>query len=354
MSRTCRVTVNNESFEAKCGDLLLDGAIANGVDLPHDCRAGVCGTCKVRVEKGKVFGGQDGDSDMIYACRARVVSDVKVIVEPVPDTVSVSAEIANMVRLAPDIFGVDLKLQNRLRYLPGQYCKVQFRGFPARCYSPTYPLQGAPRDRLFHFHLRKVQDGKISSALGREIRVGHRVKLIGPYGSAFFRPKHRGRIVIVASGTGFAPMWSVATSAIKQRPQRELVFIVTARTLQSFYMHAALCRLARFPGVTIIPVVSEAQNVSPAIRSGRPTEHMPELTANDVVYTAGAPVMTEAVAKLARAAGARCYTDPFTANHGAGEEVGLITRLTGWLDSSRNSGGGAMLEPMQVGSRLSA
>jgi ferredoxin len=153
MSRTCKVTVNNETFEAKCGDLLLDGAIANGVDLPHDCRSGVCGTCKVRVERGKVFGGHDGDSDMIYACRARVVSDVKVVVEPVPDTVSVSAEVANMVRLAPDIFGVDLKLQNKLRYLPGQYCKVQFRGFPARCYSPTYPLQGAPRDRLFHFHI---------------------------------------------------------------------------------------------------------------------------------------------------------------------------------------------------------
>jgi 3-phenylpropionate/trans-cinnamate dioxygenase ferredoxin reductase subunit len=353
MSRTCKVTVNKETFLAKCGDLLLDGAIANGVDLPHDCRSGVCGTCRVRVEDGKVFGGQDGDSGMIYACQARVVSDVKVLVEPVPDTVEVSAEVANMVRLAPDIFGVDLKLQKRLRYLPGQYCKVQFRGFPARCYSPTYPLQGAPKDRLFHFHLRQVQGGKISSALGREIRVGHRVKLLGPYGSAFFRPKHRGRVVIVASGTGFAPMWSVATAAIKAAPQRELVLIVTARTLQSFYMHAALCRLARFPRVTIIPIVSEPHSASPAIRSGRPTEYMPELNPNDVVYTAGAPAMTEAIAKMAKAAGARCYTDPFSANHGTSEEVGLLTRLTGWLDGARNSGG-AMLQPIQGGSRLSA
>ena len=180
MSRTCKVTVNKETFTAKCGDLLLDGAIANGVDLPHDCRSGICGSCKVRVEEGKVFGGQDGDSGMIYACQARVVSDVKVLVEPVPDTVEVSSEIANLVRLAPDVFGVDLKLQKRLRYLPGQYCKVQFRGYPARCFSPTYPLQGAPRDRLFHFHLRVVQGGRVTSALGRDIRVGHRVKLLGP------------------------------------------------------------------------------------------------------------------------------------------------------------------------------
>ena len=163
-------------------------------------------------------------------------------------------------------------------------------------------------------------------------------------------PKHRGRVVIVASGTGFAPMWSVATAAIKAAPQRELIFIVTSRTLQSFYMHAALCRLARFPRVSIIPIVSEPQTASTAsaIRSGRPTEYMPELTPNDVVYTAGAPAMVEAIAKLAKAGGARCYTDPFSANHGGGEEVGLLTRLTGWLDGARNGGGGALLQPMQA------
>jgi 3-phenylpropionate/trans-cinnamate dioxygenase ferredoxin reductase subunit len=62
--------------------------------------------------------------------------------------------------------------------------------------------------------------------------------------------------------------------------------------------------------------------------------------------------MTEAVAKLAKAAGARCYTDPFSANHSAGGEGGLLTRLTGWLDGARN--GGAMLQSMQAGSRMSA
>jgi 3-phenylpropionate/trans-cinnamate dioxygenase ferredoxin reductase subunit len=354
MGKTCRVTVNKESFHAKCGDLLLDAALANGVDLPHDCRSGVCGSCRIRLEDGKVFGGYDGDSGMIYACRARVVSDMKVMVETVPETVMVNAEVVELRRMAPDIFAVDLQLQKKLRYLSGQYTKVQFRGFPERCYSPTYPLQGAPKDRLFHYHLRQVPGGLISTALGRDIRVGHRVKLTGPFGSAFFRPKHRGRVVVVASGTGFAPMWSVVTGAIKEWPQRELVFIVTSRTLQSFYMHAALCRLARFPRVKIIPIVSDLKGaVSPAIRTGRPTEYMPELTANDVVYTAGAPAMTEAIAKIAKAAGARCYTDPFVSHGSHSSGPGLMSKLTGWLDSSRSS---AMLQPMQAGaggSRLS-
>jgi len=188
---------------------------------------------------------------------------------------------------------------------------VQFRGFPARSYSPTYPLEGCPIDRLLHFHIRRLSDGVVSSELGREIRVGHRVKLTGPFGSAFLRLNHPGSLVLASSGTGFAPMWSVAVAAILERPQRELVFVVAARTLQSLYMHSALCRLALFPNVTIIPTVSEPQSVSTAVRVGRLTDHLPILSPDDVVYASGAPSMTKHVARIAKAAGAQCHTDAF-------------------------------------------
>ena len=316
MRKICKVTLNDESFLANCGDLLLDWALTNGVDLPHDCRAGVCGACRVRLVEGRVFGGQEQGDDMIHACQARIVSDIEIVTEPVPDQVSMSGQVANIDRLAPDVVGVTVQLPKPLHYFPGQFCKVQFRGFPARSYSPTYPLEGRADDRVLNFHIRRFSDGVVSSELGRNIRVGHRVKVTGPYGSAFLRRNHSGSIVLVASGTGFAPMWSIAVAAILERPQRELIFVVAARKLQSLYMHSALCRLALFPNVTIIPTVSEQESVvSPAIRSGRPTDHMPSLSPNDVDYTSGAPGMTDTVAKLARAAGARCYTDPFVPNH---------------------------------------
>lgn len=334
MPKICKVTLNKETFYANVGDLLLDGAIMSGVELQHDCRSGICGSCKVRLVDGKVFGGTEEGSDMIYACQARVVSDMKVITEPVPDTVSMSAEVAELVRLAPDVVGVSLELPKPLTYLPGQYCKLQFRGFPERSFSPTYPLEGAPDSRLLQFHIRRVPNGLVSSALGQKIRPGHRVRVTGPLGHAFLRMKHPGRTVLVASGTGFAPMWSIAVAAITEQPQRELVFIVAARKIQSFYMHNALCRLARFPNVTIIPIVSEAQNVSSVIRSGRPTEHMPRLTPDDIVYTCGAPAMTESVARISRAAGARCYTDPFTSSAKPEESASLMTRFAGLFDGS--------------------
>jgi NAD(P)H-flavin reductase/ferredoxin len=337
MTKICKVTYNNETFLANCGDLLLDGALASGVDLPYDCRSGICGSCRVRLLDGKVFGGIDESSDMIHACQARIVSDLKLVAESTPDPISTSARIAELVRLAPDVVGVGLELPGPFRHLPGQYCKLQFRGFPARCFSPTYPLEGGPHNRRLNFHIRRLPHGAVSSALGKKIRIGHRVKLSGPFGSSFHRRNHRGRVVLIASGTGFAPMWAIAAAAITERPERELAFVVATRKLQSFYMDGALCRLARFPNVTIVPVVSEPQNVSFAIRGGRPTDYMPTLSPADLVYTAGAPAMTEAVAQIARTAGARCYTDPFSPNDRGGEPSGAVARFFGWLDGSRKS-----------------
>ena len=337
MRKICKVTLNKETFHADCGDLLLDSAIMHGVDLPHDCRSGICGTCRVRLVDGQVFGGAEAGNDTIHACQARIVSDVTLATEPVPDPISATARIADLVRIAPDTIGVSLELQRPLPYLPGQYCKLQFRGFPARSYSPTYPLEGGPDQRRLYFHIRRLPRGIVSSALGETILVGHRVRLRGPFGTAFHRPAHSGRTVLVASGTGFAPVWSIAVAAITERPQRQLTLVVATRTLQSFYMHGALCRLARFPNVTIIPVVSEPQDVSSAIRRGRPTDYLPLLSPNDIVYTAGAPVMTESVARTAQAAGARCYTDPFVPDAQPAEQASLIARCTRWLDGVRSS-----------------
>lgn len=311
MRRICKVSLNNEQYLANAGDLLLDWALMNGVELPHDCRAGMCGACRVRLIEGRVFGGHQPGDDMIHACQARIVSDIAILTEDVPEPVTLSGRVGDIVGLAPDIVGVRIDVPKPFTFLPGQFCKLQFRGFPSRFFSPTYPLEGRADDRMLHFHIRLLAEGKVSAALGHDIRRGHRVKVSGPFGSAFLRRNHRGPIVLVASGTGFAPMWSIAVAAMMEHPERELVFIVAARQLQSLYCHSALCRLALFPNVTIIPVVSEPQNSFPAIRVGRPTDHLPTLSSGNVVYVAGAPAMTESVARIAKAAGVKCFTDPF-------------------------------------------
>src|SRR5207244_301798 len=141
--RICKVVLNNERYLANAGDLLLDWALMNGVELPHDCRAGLCGACRVRLVEGRVFGGHEPGDDMIHACQARIVSDIAIVTEAaVPDPVTLSGCVGDVVRLAPDIAGVRIDVPKPLAFLPGQFCKLQFSGYPSRSYSPTYPLEG--------------------------------------------------------------------------------------------------------------------------------------------------------------------------------------------------------------------
>jgi hypothetical protein len=46
--------------------------------------------------------------------------------------------------------------------------------------------------------------------------------------------------------------------------------------------------------------------------------------------------MTDAVARIAKAAGARCYTDPFVQEPRTAEQSGLMSRLTGWLNEPKS------------------
>jgi 3-phenylpropionate/trans-cinnamate dioxygenase ferredoxin reductase subunit len=331
MGRNCRIQLNGAAFTANYGDLLLDAALMNGVEIPFDCRSGYCGTCSVSLVKGRVFGGETTDPGTVRACQCRILSDLEVTVEEVPEIVIHQGYVSKLTPLAPDVMGVTIVLPERANYLPGQYYKLQFRGFPTRCFSATAPLSGRRNDRVIDFHIRRVPDGRVSSQLGRAIRVGHRVKLTGPMGTAFLRPDLNNRLVLVAGGTGFAPIWSIADAAMREWSEREMVVIVGTRQLESLYMIPALCRLARCPNVTIVPVVEEGQAVSPAVRIGRPTDYMPALTSKDIVYTCGAPPMVDAIAKICGAAGAKCYRDPFEASSEDDEEDGLLTRAVRWF-----------------------
>jgi 3-phenylpropionate/trans-cinnamate dioxygenase ferredoxin reductase subunit len=316
---------------AQCGDLLLDAAQTSGVDIPFDCRSGYCGTCRVRVLKGRCFGGEGRDPGYVHACQSRVISDLDLVLEETPDIVACSGRLVRLTPLAPDVVEVTIALDEPAQHLPGQYYKVAFRGFPARCYSATVPFAGRRDLRVLRFHVRIVPHGRVSSELRARIGIGHRAKLEGPLGSAYLRPGLDDRLILVAGGTGFAPIWAIADAAMRENSQRDLVLVIGARKLASLYMIPALSRLARCRNVVIIPVVAEPQDVSRAVRQGQPIDHLPALSPHDIVYAAGAPAMVEAVVDAAHAAGATCFADPFEAAPADGDDITLGSRIAQWF-----------------------
>jgi 3-phenylpropionate/trans-cinnamate dioxygenase ferredoxin reductase subunit len=224
---------------------------------------------------------------------------------------------------------VGLTTDRALPYHAGQYVQVRFSGYPSRPFSITHPLGGDPNNSSVWFHVRRMKGGRVTSSLGKRIKPGHRVKLIGPYGSAHFRPNLDGRMILVATNTGFAPIWSIAVAALRENPARRMIIIAGGRRIESLYMGPALVQLSRFANVHVVPVCSTPQTVTSAVMPGRPTDYLPRLVPTDVVYACGAPGMVDSVKLIAGRFGAVCYADPFLPT--AGAEVGVLTRAMGWL-----------------------
>jgi len=329
------------------GELLLDAALSNGIDLPYDCRAGHCGTCCVRLVSGEVRGGEGSEPGIVHPCQCRIVGDA-VIERGEPSGVrTVEGVLSSLRPLSPEVMEVGIRTYRALPYLAGQYAQVRFRGYPSRPFSITHPLRGNPNSRSVWFHVRRMKDGRVTSSLGKRIKPGHRVKLTGPYGSAHFRPNLDGRLILVATNTGFAPIWSIAVAALRENPERRMMIIAGGRTIESLYMGPALVRLASFPNVLVVAVCSTPQTLTNAVKPGRPTDYLPRLLPTDVLYACGAPGMVDSIKSIAAHIGAVCYADPFLPTTDDTVEESVLTRAMGWLavPTSRQMGQLALDRP---------
>ncbi len=305
----CSLTVNGQTVRANVGDTLLDAALGGRIVLPHDCCSGQCETCRVRVLSGEVDDLGTREKDTVLGCLATLKGDAEIAFDPVPVVRNTPGEVESITRMAENFLEVRIRPTRRIPWLPGQYLRLTFKGRPPRDYSPTFPLDLDADEDVVVFHVKVYPGGRVSSALGNEIGVGHRVVMKGPYGSGFLR-RQEGRLVLVSTGTGFAPLWSIAVAAKMGQSHRPIEMIAGARSVDELYMqHAVRWLRARGANVTLTAGGGDGYFV----QRMRPAELLPALDPTDIVYAAGAPSQVDAVRKVALAADATFYADPFYA-----------------------------------------
>lgn len=335
MPTSHKITINGVSFAVRRGELLLNAALSNGVDLPYDCRAGHCGTCCLRLVSGALCGGAGVEPGIVHACQSRISGDAVLASARQSCLRTVDGAVTSLLPLSQDVVEVGVTIDTVLPHHAGQYAQVQFSGSPSRPFSITHPLRGKPSSRAVWFHVRRMMGGRVTPTLGKRIRLGHRVQLTGPYGSAHFRPNASGRIILVATNTGFAPIWAIAVAALRENPERRMMIIAGGRTIASLYMGPALAQLAQFPNVLVAPICSTPQTSTSLVKLGRPTDYLPRLLSTDQIYACGAPAMVDAVKAIAAQAGTSCYADPFIPAGGDDAEDQASPHARPWLPDLR-------------------
>jgi 3-phenylpropionate/trans-cinnamate dioxygenase ferredoxin reductase subunit len=308
MASTCNLIVNGHAIKANIGETLVDAALGGWTVIPHDCCSGQCETCRVTVVAGNVDDQETGDGRTVLACTATINGDAEIEFDEVPRLAKRSGVIAEITTLAADVVEVVVTLDAPFDYRAGQYFNVKISGFPGRDLSPSVRADGASDPNELVFHIRRYPGGLVSTQIGTTIRIGRRVHVRGPFGQAFLR-EGDGPIILISGGTGWAPIWSVATEARRTQRHRDLFVVAGARDPASLYMRQSLNWLTD-DGVRDVIATTQLGALRP-ILAGLPTHYLPSLGLEDTVYVAGPPGLVDAIRTKARAARARCYADPF-------------------------------------------
>ncbi|MEM5432753.1 CDP-6-deoxy-delta-3,4-glucoseen reductase [Cupriavidus oxalaticus] len=316
-ARTITLCPSGNTFEATPGTSILGAAIEAGLSLPYNCRTGICRGCLARVRTGVVSHGAtdfeylskpERDGGYALLCQATAETDCEIEVDELDDMTGirprlVPCRVIGMNRLAPDVMGLRLRLpmNEKMRFLAGQYIDILLDDGRRRSYSiATEPgVEGVVELEL---HVRNVPEGTFTNHVFTSMKIRDLLRFQGPMGTFFLRENSDRPILMLASGTGMAPIRAMLGYALRKgiHRQRPITVYWGGRTRADLYLLDELTALAsQHPGLTFIPVLSEpAQSCAWAGRTGLVHRALIEDCASSLtdsqVYACGAPVMVEA------------------------------------------------------------
>lgn len=338
MTFTITVTPAGRQFGVEPDEHILDAALRQGVVLSYGCKDGACGSCKGRVVEGRIEQGAHSASALTpqeaaggYAlfCCAHAASDLTIecrVVSGVGDLPvrKMPCRIASIERPAPDVAVLRLQLpaNERLQYLAGQFIELLLKDGSRRAYS----LAGAPdQAEQLELHVRHMPGGRFTDTLFERAQPALKERDIlrfeGPLGTFFLREDSDRPIVLLASGTGFAPIKAIVEHARFEGCRRPMTLYWGGRRPHDLYLNA-LCEqwASEIPGFRYVPVVSDAlpedrwQGRTGFVHHAVMAD-FPDLSAHQV-YACGAPVV---IASARRDFTARCglpgdefFADAFT------------------------------------------
>jgi len=302
---------SGQQYTAKAYETILESAINAGVNLPYGCKNGACGSCKGSVVSGEVDYGDysasalsddEKEAGKVLFCCARPLTDLTLDCREIQADLTpariLPARVEKKVQLCDDVMALFLKLPSseRLQFKAGQYIEFLLKDGKRRAFSLANPPH---IDNVLELHLRLIPGGTFTEYVFNEMPEKTILRIEGPLGSFFLREDSNKPIIMVAGGTGFAPIKSIIEYMQQANIQRPVSLYWGARALKDLYLPELPKSWAeKQENFKFIPVLSEAKVQD--IWKGR-TGFVHQAVLDDVkdlsafeVYCCGAPVMVEA------------------------------------------------------------
>ena len=330
MSYIVNLQPSDESFDADAQESVLEAALRHGLNLPHSCRGGSCLSCRARILEGRVhyptgtpaaLGDDDIEQGFALLCQARAETDLRVEARPmeVPDNIRIRrlpCRVQRLERWSEDVMGVFLKLPGfePFEYLAGQYVDILLADGRRRSFSIANPPTGS---ELLELHIRKVHGGHFTEHVFGQMKERALLRLEGPLGQFYLREDDQRPLIMVAGGTGFAPIKAILSQIFATGPWAPVHFYWGVRSASDLYDRQTVEDWTH-PDFHFIPVLSDAR---PRDNWQGRTGFVHRAVLEDFtglgdydVYAAGPPAMIEAIRREFPAVGLpeeRLFFDSF-------------------------------------------
>ncbi len=332
MSHQVTIQPSGHRFQTEDDESILAAALREGYNLPYGCRNGACGSCKGKLIDGTIThtgtatGLTDADraAGKILFCIAHATSDVAIECREVGAAKDIQirtlpCRVHSLTRLSPSVMQMLIKLPSgeRMQFLPGQYLDILLKDGQRRSFSIANPPHD---DGLLQLHIGLVEGGKFTGHVFNTMKEKEILRIEGPLGDFWLREDSSKPVLLIAGGTGFAPIHAMLAHALYHHHDRSFTLYWGARTRAELYLPHVPERWAHeHPNLTYIPSLSRATDACAWDgRQGRLTD----LVAADFgdlsgyqVYACGAPAMVNAARELCQARGLpddEFFADAFT------------------------------------------
>lgn len=267
MSRKVIIDDSDVVIDSEENDTILEAAEKGGYSIPYSCRKGVCSTCLGTLVEGVVQDRSrsiEAPADSVYFCQAKPLTNVTI--RPTDwaeyDPLSrkkLDAKIKKIKWLSEDVAEVTLKFPIGVRaiFRAGQYLNVLFEG-NTRSYSMANPPHKNTEAVL---HVRRYEGGVFSDVFLKNASVNDKIVVEVPFGDVQLDLDSSEPLIMLATGTGFAPVKSIVETLIHLNIDRPVHFFWGARQEADLYMiELAQSWEAKFEWFSFTPVLSRPED----------------------------------------------------------------------------------------------
>ncbi|NTV10812.1 MAG: CDP-6-deoxy-delta-3,4-glucoseen reductase, partial [Zoogloea sp.] len=249
MSFQITLQPGGQHFAAPADQTVLQSALEAGLLLPYSCRDGACGACKGKVLAGRVDHGKSSASALPEAeraaglalvCCARPLSDLTLEVRQVGRVGDIPVKklpcrVQKLERAADDVIILELKLPatEKFQFRAGQYIDFLLADGKRRSFS----IANAPETAgHIEIHIRRVPGGFFTEHVFERMKEKDILRFEGPLGSFYLREESDKPVVLLAGGTGFAPIKGIVEHAIATGSRRRMTLYWGARNRAGLYL----------------------------------------------------------------------------------------------------------------------